>query len=76
MVVVDRMKGSVGVNDLRTHLSNRLEGIAVTTYKSGELSLPMPESRRRIVDRMVDAVIDLAGTGELLKSIDRMYRNE
>lgn len=74
MVAVGRMKGSVGVNDLRTYLSNHLEGIAVTTYRDGTPSGLMPESHQQIVDWMVDAVIDLAGIGELLKSIDRMNR--
>lgn len=64
------------MSDLRTELYARLEGIRVTTYRDGEPSGLMPESHARIVNLMVDAVVDLAGRGELLASIDRLYRSD
>jgi hypothetical protein len=59
---------------LNDYLYSYLEGVTVTTYRDGTPSGLMPESHLRIVNYMVDAIIDLAGKGDLLKSIDRMHR--
>lgn len=60
--------------NLHDYLYSYLEGVAVTTYRDPKPSGLMLESHQYIVDTMVDAIIDLAGKGELLKSIDRLHR--
>jgi hypothetical protein len=70
------------MTDLRTRIAAVLEKHAVAQYCWGpegcicdyKLDISDEDHPRHQADAVIDVLIDLAGHGELLKAIDRMYR--
>jgi len=57
-------------DSLRTRIAAVIEAQHVSEFQGGI----HPEDVLRLADAVTDLLIDMAGQGELLKAMDRMYR--
>ena len=61
------------MTDLRTRIAAALKKADETVFLTDPFAAPEP-SYSELADAVIDVLIDLAGHGELLTAIDRMYR--